>query len=103
MSKLHENLRPIYELDLFYGEGVIPLIESRGYDCLGWVVVDRATFEQNPECRLHFGDANIYCRKDPDGNYLYKSFNTCYSRSGRAHDQKSVIVFRRGGYKNGRK
>lgn len=90
-----ENLRPIFELGSFHREEWIPLIESRGYECLGWLVVDRASFEQNKECELRICGYNIYCRISPDGKYLYNSFNTCYSRSGRAHDQKSVIVFRK--------
>lgn len=91
----HENLRPIFELGFFQKEEAIPLIESRGYECLGWLVVDRASFEENKERELRILGCNLYCRESPDGKYLYKSFNTCYSRRGRAYDQKSVLVFRK--------
>lgn len=99
-SKLYENLRPISELDMFHTKGVIPYIESRGYECLGWFICDRSTFERYTECRMGFGDFVIYSRKSPDGNYLYKSFNTSYSRFGPERDQKSVIVFKRRAERN---
>lgn len=99
---IQSDLRSIFELDPSIRKETIKAIESRGYFCLGWLVIDRLTFEQNTECQLCFGDITLYCRKSPDGEFLYKSFNTSYSRFGTEHDQKSVIVFiKKGGRKNG--